>query len=137
MPATYRMGFPRENHYYALSQRQYRPPAAGPLPAPGYSFGTSTATSTSTTPPSSEGDNDQSGVAYPYKADHEVDGDEDAPDPSNFYSRFGSIASIAESESSIASGYYSEAGSFDVRPSTSHSLQSQVLFDQDGRRQSW
>lgn len=136
VPPSYRMNLPREGHLYALSSRHYQPPVAGPLPAPGYSFGTSTST-----PPSAENENDNQSVnalqAYPFQPDQDADGEEEAAGQYDAYSRFGSIASIAGSESSIASGYYSEVGSFDIRPSTSQSLQGHGLFDQDGRRQSW
>ena len=129
---------PPYRHMYAtVSSRHYQPPSAGPLPAPGYSFGTSTSA-----PTPSENDNDQSGASstmqgYPLKPDQEFDGDEESPDlfRMSMGPRFGSIASIA-SESSVASGYYSENGSFDIRPSTSHSLHGQDQYNLDARRPS-
>ena len=81
------------------------------------------------------------GGSRPRRAEGEKDGEDRSltqrSDP--YASRFSSIASIAESESSVTSAAFSEA-SYDVRPSTSHSYQDHSaagFVGQDDRRGSW
>lgn len=134
--AAYRMRFPQDGHHYALSARTYQAPIPGPLPEPDFSFGTST-------PSSCSSDSDSAGMSnFSRPRDgHDVDVETEDGSVASYdafssrfgSSRFGSIASVADSESSATSAYFSEVGSFEVRPPTSHS----GAFDQDGRRLSW
>lgn len=85
-------------------------PLSGPLPSPNFSFGA--ASTPSMISGSSSGDSERyspdSALSYAYR---ENDQEEDDGMPASYYSqsRFGSIASIATSDSSFNSAYYNEA----------------------------
>jgi len=85
-----------DQHLYAITSRPLVSPIPGPLPAPGYQFGV--ASSTSPESIDSERNSPDSLRSFPFRADEFDDESHDA------YSRFGSVASIATSDSS----YYSE-----------------------------
>ncbi|KAG6842141.1 hypothetical protein C0991_001634 [Blastosporella zonata] len=98
-----------DNNLYAISSRTVSPPLPGPLPSPNFSFG---AASTPSMVSASSGDSERlSPEPHPYSY-RESDHDEDEGTPASYYSlsRFGSIASIATSDSSINSGYFPEHG---------------------------
>ena len=89
-------------HPYTISSRPVASPIPGPLPSPGFSFGAaSTPPMASPSSGDSERNSPDSVRSFTFRGDDE---DYDA------YSRFGSIASIATSESSINSSYYAEIG---------------------------
>ncbi|KIM40240.1 hypothetical protein M413DRAFT_413744 [Hebeloma cylindrosporum] len=91
------------DHLYTISSRTVASPIPGPLPSPGFSFGAASTTPSMPSPSSgdSERNSPDSVRSFTFRGDDE---DYDA------YSRFGSIASIATSESSINSSYYAEIG---------------------------
>jgi len=90
------------DHLYTISSRPVASPIPGPLPSPGFSFGAaSTPPMASPSSGDSERNSPDSVRSFTFRGDDE---DYDA------YSRFGSIASIATSESSINSSYYAEIG---------------------------
>ncbi|KAF8161236.1 hypothetical protein B0H34DRAFT_796056 [Crassisporium funariophilum] len=98
-----------DHHLYAVTSRSVASPIPGPLPSPGFSFGAaSTSSMTSPSSGDSERNSPDSLRSFTFRGDDE-DG---AISPSSYdaYSRFGSIASIATSESSINSSYFSEIG---------------------------
>lgn len=90
------------DHLYTISSRTVASPIPGPLPSPGFSFGAaSTPPMASPSSGDSERNSPDSVRSFTFRGDDE---EYDA------YSRFGSIASIATSESSINSSYYAEIG---------------------------
>ncbi|KAF9485939.1 hypothetical protein BDN70DRAFT_365134 [Pholiota conissans] len=98
-----------DHHLYAVSSRTVASPIPGPLPSPGFSFG---AASTPSMASPSSGDSERNSPdsirSFPFRSEEH---DEDATSPGyDAYSRFGSLASIATSESSITSSYYAEIG---------------------------
>ena len=98
-----------EHHLFALSARALASPIPGPLPSPGFSFG---AASTPSMASPSSGDSERNSPdslrSFPFRSEEL---DEDATSPTyDAYSRFGSIASVATSESSITSAYYADIG---------------------------
>lgn len=118
---------------FAIPQREIPPPIAGPLPSPGFSFGDAPSSSGGESLPSS-GTSSSPSLATPSSsgsigphpsmlmhARRSLSGPAEDPDTeddasaisSNYpFSRFGSIASVAGSESSFTSGgCWSEAGS--------------------------
>jgi hypothetical protein len=99
-------------HHYALSTRTVSSPLPGPLPSPGFSFGA--ASSSSLASPSSadsERNSPDPSHGFAFRTD-DVDTEDDQTSASyDALSRFGSIASIATSESSNTSAYYSDVGS--------------------------
>ncbi|EAU91473.2 hypothetical protein CC1G_01962 [Coprinopsis cinerea okayama7 len=100
-----------DGNLYAVSSRQVGSPIPGPLPSPNFSFGAaSTPSMTSPSSADSERNSPDSlrSFSFPGTDDREDDG---GMSPTyDAYSRFGSIVSIATSESSIASSYYPEIG---------------------------
>ena len=95
------------DHLFLVSSRQVVSPIPGPLPAPGFSFGA--ASNTSPSSGDSERNSPDSLRSFTFRSE---DNDEDgALSHYEAYSRFGSIASIATSDSSINSSYFSELGS--------------------------
>lgn len=114
-----------DHHLYAVSSRAVASPIPGPLPSPGFSFGAaSTPSMTSPSSGDSERNSPDSIRSFPFRSEEH---DEDATSPAyDAYSRFGSIASIATSESSINSSYYPEIGG----PVAEHNLAEE-------RRDSW
>ena len=113
--AAIRVSLP-DQQLYALSSRPLASPIPGPLPSPGFSFG---AASTPSMASPSSGDSERNSPdslrSFTFRGEeHDDDG---ATSPSyDAYSRFGSIASIATSESSINSSYYADIGG----PAVSH-----------------
>ncbi|KJA28947.1 hypothetical protein HYPSUDRAFT_629115 [Hypholoma sublateritium FD-334 SS-4] len=98
-----------DHHLFALSARALASPIPGPLPSPGFSFG---AASTPSMASPSSGDSERNSPdslrSFPFRSEEL---DEDATSPTyDAYSRFGSIASVATSESSITSAYYADIG---------------------------
>lgn len=114
-----------EHNLYTVTSRTVPSPIPGPLPSPNFSFG---AASTPSMVSSSSGDSDRnspdSAQSFTYR-ESEHDEDENAP---SYYSlsRFGSIASVTTSDSSINS-YYS-----DVSPCYPPEYEPDM-----GRRDSW
>ncbi|KAG6833558.1 hypothetical protein H0H87_005209 [Tephrocybe sp. NHM501043] len=96
-----------DHNLYTVSSRTVSPLLPGPLPSPNFSFG---AASTPSMVSASSGDSERLSPephSYSYR---ESDQDEDEGTPASYYSlsRFGSIASIATSDSSINSAYFPE-----------------------------
>ncbi|KAF4620674.1 hypothetical protein D9613_000810 [Agrocybe pediades] len=107
--AAIRVSLP-DQQLYALSSRPLASPIPGPLPSPGFSFGAAnTPSMTSPSSGDSERNSPDSLRSFNFRGGEEQD--DDAATSYDAYSRFGSIASIATSESSIASSYYAEIGS--------------------------
>jgi hypothetical protein len=92
------------DHLFTVPSRHVASPIPGPLPAPGFSFGAPSDTSPSSG--DSERNSPDSLQSFTFRSE---DNDEDGH--YEVYSRFGSIASIATSDSSINSSYFSELGS--------------------------
>ncbi|KAG5648562.1 hypothetical protein DXG03_003173 [Asterophora parasitica] len=97
-----------DHSLYAVPPRTMASPIPGPLPSPNYSFG---AANTPSIVSGSSGDSERNspdfGSPYGYR---ESEQDEDENTAASYYalSRFGSITSIATSDSSINSSYYPE-----------------------------
>ncbi|KAG6885682.1 hypothetical protein C0993_011167 [Termitomyces sp. T159_Od127] len=93
-----------DHNLYAVSSRTISPPLPGPLPSPSFSFG---AASTPSMVSTSSGDSERfSPDPQPYTY-RENEQDEDEGTPASYYSsRFGSITSIATSDSSLNSAFY-------------------------------
>ncbi|KAH9485044.1 Homeobox protein HD-10 [Psilocybe cubensis] len=113
--AAIRVSLP-DQRLYALSQRPLASPIPGPLPSPGFSFGAAN------TPPMaspSSGDSERNSPDSLRSFSFRGDDEDSAMSPSyDAYSRFGSIASIATSDSSITSSYYGDIGG----PAVDHRL---------------
>ena len=93
------------DHLFPVPSRQVASPIPGPLPAPGFSFGAASDTSPTPSSGDSERNSPDSLQSFTFRSeDNDEDGHYEA------YSRFGSIASIATSDSSINSSYFSELG---------------------------
>lgn len=92
------------DHLFPVPPRQVASPIPGPLPAPGFSFGAASDNSPSSG--DSERNSPDSLQSFTFRGE---DNDEDGH--YEVYPRFGSIASIATSDSSINSSYFSELGS--------------------------
>jgi len=109
---------------YSMPSRPIAEPIPGPLPNPNFSFGDSSASPPAPSPSTSE--SEQLAVALSsYAFPPTTDADQEEEDPPNvsygpFASRFSSIASLADSESSFTSAFYSEPGSIDEYPSEFH-----------------
>lgn len=97
------------DHLFPVTSRTVVSPIPGPLPSPSFSFGAaSTPSNTSLSSGESERNSPDSLQSFTFHSD---DPDEDgAPSHYEAYSRFGSIASIATSDSSINSSYFAELG---------------------------
>lgn len=118
-----------DNHMYAISSRTIPSPIPGPLPCPNFSFGHPVDTplgSSSPTPaePGSEGGRGSyipqppELQSYSFGRRDDNDTEDDATEASyDALSRFGSITSVAGSESSNTSAYYSDVGSCNELPS--------------------
>ncbi|PPQ93722.1 hypothetical protein CVT25_013062 [Psilocybe cyanescens] len=105
--AAIRVSLP-DQRLFALSSRPLASPIPGPLPSPGFSFG---AASTPPMASPSSGDSERNSPDSLRSFSFRGDDEDNATSPSyDAYSRFGSIASIATSESSINSSYYGEIG---------------------------
>ena len=96
-----------DSSLYAFSSRSVASPIPGPLPSPDYSFGAPGGQIHS-----SESDRSSPDSSHGYLFRDDLDTEDDATSTSyDGFSRFGSIASIANSDSSNTSAYYSEVGS--------------------------
>ena len=93
--------------------RSYQAPIPGPHPEPNFSFGAPNI-------PSTETENIQNG--YAYREHTEFDDGEDQSSPYGIYSRFGSMASIAGSESSTGGAMLFEGGMRDLSDKRRSSL---------------
>lgn len=97
-----------DNSLYAFSSRSVASPIPGPLPSPDFSFG---APGVNLQSSESDRGSPDSSHGYLFRGD-DLDTEDDATSASyDGFSRFGSIASIANSDSSNTSAYYSEVGS--------------------------
>ncbi|KAF5380621.1 hypothetical protein D9615_004545 [Tricholomella constricta] len=97
-----------DHSLYAVSSRTVSSPIPGPLPSPNFSFGAAnTPSMVSGSSGDSERNSPDSSQSYTYR---ESEQDEDEGAAASYYSlsRFGSITSIATSDSSIHSAYYPE-----------------------------
>jgi hypothetical protein len=99
---------------HVMSSRPIVPPLPGPLPSPGYSFGAAAASPSPQIPSPIDPRSDSPGpMAYVFRRrSDDLDTEDDATTGSyDAYSRFGSMVSLAGSESSNTSAYYSDVGS--------------------------
>ena len=119
---------------YSMPSRPITEPIPGPLPNPNFSFGDSSASASPPAPsPSTSESSEQLAAAlnsYAFPPVTDADQEEEvSPNVSygSFATRFSSIASLADSESSITSAFYSEPGSVDEYPAD---------FNPHSRRQS-
>jgi len=116
---------------YSIPPRPIAEPIPGPLPNPNFSFGDSTASPPAPSPSTSESSEQLTAALNSYAFPSVTDADQEEVSPSVSYdpfaTRFSSIASLADSESSITSAFYSEPGSVDEYPSD---------FNPHSRRQS-
>ena len=117
---------------YSVPSRPIAEPIPGPLPNPNFSFGDSTASPPAPSPSTSESSDQLAATlnSYAFPPPTEADQEEElSPNVSYgpFATRFSSIASLADSESSITSAFYSEPGSVDEYPAD---------FNPHSRRQS-
>ena len=116
-----------EHNLYAVTSRPLPSPIPGPLPSPNFSFGAaSTPSMASTSSGSSDRNSPDSLQSFTFRGE-EFD-EEDLT--SACVSRFGSIASVATSDSSINSAYYPDVNGCAARDPGAH-------FDVTGRRDSW
>jgi len=103
--ATVRASLP-EPHLYSLAPRSVASPLPGPLPQPGFQFGAASSSTPSIASPSSadsERNSPDSLKSFSFGGEEEGD---PSPPYEAYSSRFGSVASIATSESSVHSVYY-------------------------------
>ena len=110
---------------YSMPSRPIAEPIPGPLPNPNYSFGDSTASPPAPSPSTSESSEQLAAALSSYAFPPATDADQEEEVTPNvsygpFATRFSSIASLADSESSITSALYSEPGSVDEYPADFH-----------------
>lgn len=116
---------------YAISTRPISSPIPGPLPSPNFSFGAASTPSMASSSGDSERNSPDSLQSFTYRSE-EVDDDDGNPAPYDYFSRFGSITSVATSDSSINSAYYSDiAGG--IPPDHERGTE----YDLNTRRDSW
>ncbi|TFK23925.1 hypothetical protein FA15DRAFT_705004 [Coprinopsis marcescibilis] len=122
-----------DGNLYAVSSRIVGSPIPGPLPSPNFSFGAaSTPSMTSPSSADSERNSPDSPHSFSFPgADDREDDPGMSPTSYEAYSRFGSIVSIATSESSINSSYFSETAG----PRVDHRLTADL--HNGGRQDSW
>jgi hypothetical protein len=117
-----------EHNLYAVTSRPLPSPIPGPLPSPNFSFGAASTPSMASSSGSSDRNSPDSLQSFPFRGE-EFDEEDLASAPYDPVSRFGSIVSVATSDSSINSAYY---------PDVSNCLpEHNPNFDQSGRRDSW
>ncbi|SJK97536.1 uncharacterized protein ARMOST_00788 [Armillaria ostoyae] len=109
-----------DSHLYAFSSsRMAASTIPGPLPSPDFSFGVASTSSPSLTPPSSA-DSERSSPdpnrSFTFQSE---DSEDDRTSSYEALSRFGSIASVATSDTSNASVYYSDCMEQDMPPNAS------------------
>jgi hypothetical protein len=125
--ATARTSLPEHDLYVTTSRPTMGSPIPGPLPSPNFSFG---AANTPSMASASSGDSERNSPdslqAFPYReTDHE---DDDGLGHLNYpQSRFGSIASVATSDSSIQTPFYTETPA----------CYPEIDYDPSVRRDSW
>jgi hypothetical protein len=109
---------------YSMQSRSIAEPIPGPLPNPNFSFGDSTASPPAPSPSTSESPEQLASALNSYAFPPVTDADQEEVSPNASYgpfaTRFSSIASLADSESSITSAFYSEPGSIDEYPTDFH-----------------
>lgn len=99
-----------ETHLYSLAARPVASPIPGPLPMPGFQFGAAS----STTPPmespsSADSERNSPDSLRSFSYGGEDDG-QTSPSYEPYSSRFGSVASVSTSDSSINSAFYAGIG---------------------------
>ncbi|TFK44855.1 hypothetical protein BDQ12DRAFT_717998 [Crucibulum laeve] len=100
-----------DQQLYAVTSRSIASPIPGPLPSPHFSFGdASTPSLTSPSSGDSERNSPDSLRSFTFRNDDHDEDDRTSAASYDPYSRFNSITSIATSESSVNSAYYSEIG---------------------------
>lgn len=97
-----------DGNLYAVSTRPVGSPIPGPLPSPNFSFGAAS-TPSMTSPSSADSERNSPDSLHSFTFQDREDDGRLSPVYDN-YSRFGSLVSIATSESSISSSYYPELG---------------------------
>lgn len=102
-PYNMRASLP-EHNLFAVSSRTISPPLPGPLPSPSFSFGAASTPSMLSTSSADSERYSPDPQQYTYR-ENEQDEDEGTP-MSYCSSRFGSITSIATSDSSLNSAYF-------------------------------
>jgi hypothetical protein len=110
---------------YSMPSRPVAEPIPGPLPNPNFSFGDSSASPPAPSPSTSESSEHLVATLGNYAFPGPTDADQEEEVSPNvsygpFATRFSSIASLADSESSITSALYSEPGSVDEYPTDFH-----------------
>ncbi|KAJ2931209.1 hypothetical protein H1R20_g5773, partial [Candolleomyces eurysporus] len=107
----------------AVSSRIVGSPIPGPLPSPNFSFGAaSTPSMASPSSADSERNSPDSLRSFSYPGGNEFEDDGLSSPGYEVYSRFNSIASVATSESSVNSSYYSDFSGSGVDPLLAHDL---------------
>lgn len=106
-----------ESQLYSIAPRSVGSPIPGPLPMPGFQFGVATPSVASPSSIDSERNSPDSIRSFSFGGDEE---NQPSPPYDIYTSRFGSVASIATSESSLNSAYYSAS-----------------IVDQDRRNSTW
>lgn len=112
-----------DRHTYTVSSRTISAPIPGPLPAANFSFGppADSPAASSPAPAEKEGGDylchvpELANFSFGRRAD-DNDTEDDVSTSYDALSRFGSIASVAGSESSNTSAYYSDVGSCNELP---------------------
>lgn len=117
------------HNLYALATRSIPSPIPGPLPSPNYSFGAASTPSMVSSPGDSERNSPDSFTIRGEDAD-EDDG------PYDYCSRFGSFTSVATSDSSANSTYYSDIASTIQQGEHNHSPEYDLSYDLKARRDS-
>jgi hypothetical protein len=118
-----------DHNLYAIPSRPIPSPIPGPLPSPNFSFGAaSTPSMASTSSGGSERNSPDSLQSFTYRGEEL---DEDDVTYASYDSRFGSITSIATSDSSINSAYYSDIAGYIPEHERG------VEYDVSTRRDSW
>ncbi|KAJ2914399.1 hypothetical protein MD484_g6011, partial [Candolleomyces efflorescens] len=108
----------------AVTSRVVGSPIPGPLPSPNFSFGAaSTPSMASPSSADSERNSPDSLRSFSYPSGNEFEDDGLSSPGYEVYSRFNSIASVATSESSVNSSYFSDFGGSGVDPLLAHDLQ--------------
>ncbi|KAH6914325.1 hypothetical protein BKA70DRAFT_662667 [Coprinopsis sp. MPI-PUGE-AT-0042] len=97
-----------DGNLFATSSRPVGSPIPGPLPSPNFSFGAAS-TPSMTSPSSADSERNSPDSLHSFTFQDREDDGRLSPVYDN-YSRFGSLVSIATSESSISSSYYPELG---------------------------
>lgn len=116
---------------HAISSRTISSPIPGPLPSPNFSFGAASTSSMTSSSGDSERNSPDSLQSFTYCSE-DIDEDDMISAPYDYFSRYGSITSVATSDSSINSAYYS-----DIAGGTPSDHERGTEYDLSGRRDSW